>query len=86
MTIKIQLFNKCCSVGWKELTNTIKYLEDKGHFINKVPTQGVMPKRTEYYNGILTDDIIREPYLCINDKMIKAYQVEDYLKKGEYNV
>lgn len=80
MNITIQLYNSCCCTGWKELTSTIKYFQDKGYIVTKIPIQGVLPKKKEYYNDVLTDDIIREPYLCIDGKMIKAYQIGEYLK------
>jgi hypothetical protein len=78
--VQITLFTKCCSRGYNYVLIAVKMLRERGIEVTIGGIIRVNTKQDSYY-GIKTEEIIKRPYILIDDKMIEAKHIKEYLNE-----
>jgi hypothetical protein len=77
--MNITLLTKCCSHGYRYVLIAVKILRDRGIEVTINNTIRVDPNQDNYY-GVKTVEILKRPYLLIDDKIIEAKYIKEFLK------
>ena len=75
----LTLLTKCCEHGYRYILIAVKILRERGIEVTINKTIRVDPKQDNYY-GVKTEEILKRPYLLIDDKIIEAKYIKEFLK------